>query len=770
MFTDMVGFTAMMQNDEQETQKLVEMQRELMKPIVSKYSGEIVSYIGDAILCTFDSGIAAVDCAIELQRALKVQEKIILRIGIHVGDIVFKDDDIYGDGVNVASRIEPSAEPGGICISETVYENVKNHSGVECVFMGKKKLKNVKRPMEIYSLVGEGLSSPGIKRKYLRRTAIKRGLWSALTVVVLVVVYIFLVTRGEPLYGDIPSIGVLYLENLGTEEDEYLSYGITEDVIIDLSKAGLINVSPMKEILAFKGSDLSLKEIASSLRVRYILTGSIRKHDNNFRLAVQLIEPLTGNTLWGDRWEEPINEITKAKGRMIDDVINALGLKVNEEIEEEIKEKQTENANAYDFYLKGKYRYHKKESLVDTEIAQGLFKEAIDLDPGFIEPRIELATIFIDLSAYEEALSILKETLNLVVLEDNKSGEARVLAAIGRIYSEKGQYELAASYLDKSLKISDEIEDKSSESVILADLGNIDFMRGDYRKALELYTISLEIKEELGDTIEVAKGLVKMGNIQFRQGHYTEANKFYSRSLNLSEEIGNRGSQAQALGSISNVYAVQGEYNPALNFGIRSLEIFKELGNRRSESVMLSNVGRIFDEEGEYDKAIEYYTNALNIFREAGLEDYGARTLGKIGDAYRSKGDYRVAVDTLRQSIKILKRMGIKETYRVLSSSLLLAESNLGNNNAAIAILEELEPQLDSIPDNTNYVYLMLNISKSLTILERPEEARSYLGKAYHIVSRMAAEIENEESRNAFLKKVRANREIIEAWENLPAP
>ena len=759
MFTDMVGFTAMMQNDEQETQKLVEMQRELMKPIVSKYSGEIVSYIGDAILCTFDSGIAAVDCAIELQRALKVQEKIILRIGIHVGDIVFKDDDIYGDGVNVASRIEPSAEPGGICISETVYENVKNHSGVECVFIGQKKLKNVKRPMEVYALVGEGLATPQIKRKYLPKSVTKKLLWASLSLLVLIVAYMII-----PKQNDVPSVGILYIENLGDERDEYWARGITEDIIIEVASAGMIRVPPLREIIDMKKSDLSLKSIAEKLRVNHILTSSLRKSEGTLDLRVQLIEAKSGNSLYAEKLFEPIETASSITGTIAKNILEKLGVVS----ESKITQSYTSDPVAYDFYLKGKYRYDKKESQVDTEIAQGLFKKAIDLDPEFFEARIELATIYIDLSAYEKALPILNETLNLVALEDYKSGEAKVLAGIGRIYSEKGEYDSAISYLDRSLKISNEIEDKSSESVILQELGEVYFLRNDYHKALEYYTISLEIREELGDIKEVAKGLLMMGDIQYRQGQYTEANRFYSRSLNLSQEISNRGSEAEALGSISNVYAVQGEYDPALDFGIRSLEIFKELGIRRFESVMLSNVGRIFDEEGEYDKAIQYYTNALKIFRETGLEVYGARTLGVIGDAYRSKGEYRVAVDTLRQSIKILKSKGIKESYSVFLSSLLLAESNLGNKNAATAILEELEPQLESIPDNTNYAYLMLNVSKSLTILERHEEARSYLDIAYNIVIRLADEIENEESRNTFLTRVRTNREIIKAWEDLP--
>jgi len=157
MFIDMVGYTAMMQKDERKTQDLVEQQREIIKPVVVKHSGEVLRYIGDGTLCIFRSAIEAVSCALVIQKALKVQEKITLRIGIHIGDIVFEGDEVYGDGVNVASRIEPLAEPGGICVSHQVYENIKNQPGIEANYLGERILKNVDHPTKIYCLTAEGL-------------------------------------------------------------------------------------------------------------------------------------------------------------------------------------------------------------------------------------------------------------------------------------------------------------------------------------------------------------------------------------------------------------------------------------------------------------------------------------------------------------------------------------------------------------------------------------------------------------------------------------
>ena len=150
MFTDMVGYTALMQDDEPQARELIERQREILTPLVKKHDGEVLQYVGDGTFCTFNSAIEAVNCAIEIQRALFNQKEINLRIGIHVGDVVSKGEEIYGDGVNIASRIEPLAEPGGICITERVYEDIRNQPEIETVFLGEKTLKNVEHPIKVY--------------------------------------------------------------------------------------------------------------------------------------------------------------------------------------------------------------------------------------------------------------------------------------------------------------------------------------------------------------------------------------------------------------------------------------------------------------------------------------------------------------------------------------------------------------------------------------------------------------------------------------------
>ena len=152
MFTDMVGYTALMQKDESKARELIQRHRELMKPHVEKHGGEILQFVGDGTFCTFDSAIEAVNAALEIQYVFKLEDEMSLRIGIHVGDVVVEGDEVYGDGVNVASRIEPLAEPGGICVTDKVYDNLKNQQGMKITSLGEKELKNVEESLKIYSI------------------------------------------------------------------------------------------------------------------------------------------------------------------------------------------------------------------------------------------------------------------------------------------------------------------------------------------------------------------------------------------------------------------------------------------------------------------------------------------------------------------------------------------------------------------------------------------------------------------------------------------
>ena len=383
MFIDMVGYTAMMQKDERKTQNLVKRQRELIKPLVVKHSGEVLRYIGDGTLCTFRSAIEAVNCAVEIQKALKDEDEMNLRIGIHLGDIVFEGDDIYGDGVNVASRIEPLADPGGICISHQVYENIKNQPGIEADYLGEKTLKNVDHPTKIYCLIGEGLplskpftaepeapvAAPVLVSETVEsKSPLKKLLpWAASAIVLLILFLARGWFAGESsiteVTADENSLAVMFIENMTDPSDADRSAEMIRMLLsTDLSQAQSLRVISTQRLFDIAKQERRKSEIlidrfnatkvAKQARARWMLTGTFSRVGSRLLLITEL----------EDVWEGKIIHSQRADGIDIFSLVDALsseiridmGVKASAgEIDAPVKEITTSSSEAYQYYLEG---------------------------------------------------------------------------------------------------------------------------------------------------------------------------------------------------------------------------------------------------------------------------------------------------------------------------------------------------------------------------------------------------------------------------------
>jgi len=658
MFTDIVGYTALMGKDERRARELLEKQREALYPVVEKHEGRVLKEIGDGTLSMFGSAIKAVDCAIVLQKMLKNVEGLKLRIGIHVGDVVIEHDDVFGDGVNVASRIESLAEPGGICVSGRVHDDIRNQPQMTAVSLGRKKLKNVQRPVEVFALSGEGLPSPGVHKRFFQSRKFNSGLGIAASIIVIAIVYFLAIRGGKVLYGDVPSVGVLYLENLGAEEDEFFSYGITEDLIIDLSKLGVIRVPPMKDILSHKETKQSLSEIAASLRVKYILTGSFRKEADNFRLAVQLVEPVDGNTLWSERWEEPLTEVSSIKGRMIGEVISALGLSKRSETAMEIQKKSTTDPGAYEYYLRGKYRYDHRESVEDAEVARGLLESSIKSDPVFLSSRMKLGDSYFDVADYDRALEIYSEALTVAESEGNINGRASVLMVFGRVHWKRSEYDEALTQFTLSLLAFEQTNNLSGKGEVFNNIGIIFEEQGELDKAIEQYSQALEIHLQLDDRYREGVVLSNIGNIYLGRGDYQESLEYYNQAVTIFKELGNLFTVELIESNIGVVYDKLGEHEKSLEFHNRSILTAGKLGDREGESIGLNNIGMIYLESGEYDKAKDHYTRSLVIAEEIGYVYGKIRGIANLGIVNQLLGKHKEALKQLESALLLAREIG----------------------------------------------------------------------------------------------------------------
>jgi len=325
MFSDIVGYTTLMGSDEDQAFKVLRKNREIQKSLIEKHQGKWLKEMGDGILSCFQSATDAIQSAKEIQKQAKA-EAIVLRIGIHQGEVVFEDHDVFGDGVNVASRLQEMAEPGTIFISGAVQKEVKNKKHIKTKFMADRSLKNVDEPVKIFKLITEEQDMDSEEFKKKKTTMPNKK-----------------------------SIIVLPFENMSPDPDqEYFSDGLTEEIITDLSYIDNLLVISRSSAMTFKGSKKKVTEIAGEVNVRYVLEGSVRKAGNNLRIIAQLIDAQTDTHLWAEKYTGSLDDIFEIQEEVSRSIANSLKMKLTDEEDKKISDHQISDIQAYEYYLKAK--------------------------------------------------------------------------------------------------------------------------------------------------------------------------------------------------------------------------------------------------------------------------------------------------------------------------------------------------------------------------------------------------------------------------------
>jgi class 3 adenylate cyclase/TolB-like protein/Flp pilus assembly protein TadD len=394
MFTDMVGYSSLTQRDEKLALRLLEEHRAIVRPILAKHDGHEIKTIGDAFLVEFSSALAGTSCAIEIQKTLFERseskpdtEAILLRIGLHVGDVVYKENDVFGDGINIASRIEPLAEPGGICLSEDVARQIQNKIDYSLVRLGKGELKNINLPVDLYRII-----RPWEKRRFdfLDRVkfffAQRKPRRTAIGVTLAIVIVAALLWTSSPApRGPLPTnrIAVLPFVNISADSrDEYFADGMTEELISSLSKIRDLNVIARTSVGKYKGVKLDIAEIGNALRVGSILEGSVRTSGDEVRISVNLVDVLSQKTILTREYTRSIKDVFEIQSDIARSVTNSLSVQLLSGEKESLEKKGTENSEAYRQYLLGRFHLNKRTG-DEVVKAIGSFEQAVNNDTAF---------------------------------------------------------------------------------------------------------------------------------------------------------------------------------------------------------------------------------------------------------------------------------------------------------------------------------------------------------------------------------------------------
>ena len=382
MFTDIVGYTSLTQRDESSTLQALEKHRSLLRPHFSSHGGREIKTIGDAFLIEFQSALDAVLCAVAVQQMMHDRnvargEPLSLRIGIHMGDVVESGNDILGDAVNIASRIEPLAEPGGVCISSQVRDQVMNKSDLSFVSLGQKSLKNVSASVEVYKVVMPWERHAG----------------------------------PSSLASDKKRVAVLPFTNLSSNPEEgYFADGITEEIITSLSGVRQLAVIARTSVMGYKGTTKKVKEIGRELEAGTVLEGSVRKAGNRVRITAQLIDATTETHLWAQNYDRNLDDVFAVQSEIAEKVAGELKVQLMQSEKEVLEKRPTESTEAYGDFLRGRELLRGEPIETSQRQALALFERAVELDHSFARAHVGIAAVHILIADLYEAKEVAHNT------------------------------------------------------------------------------------------------------------------------------------------------------------------------------------------------------------------------------------------------------------------------------------------------------------------------------------------------------------------------
>jgi TolB-like protein len=405
MFTDIVGYTALMGSDEQHAFELLKQNRLLQKPIIGQYRGKWIKELGDGVLASFSAVSDAVTCACEIIKGCERIATLKLRIGIHLGEVIFENDDVFGDGVNIASRIQALAPVGGIWISQSVYQNITNKKNIKARFIRTENLKNVKDPVLIYEILTDN------KNEYSG-------------------------AAGEETSGKTSqkSLAILPFTDMSAARDqEYLGDGLAEELITLMAQIRELKVIGRTSSFSFKKKDVDLRTIGKILGADAILEGSVQKAGNRIRITAQLINASDGYHMWSRRYDREMDDIFSLQDDISSMIAEQLKLNLLVEPATTIEKRPTENLQAYDLYLKGHYNY-KKFTLEGYQLAIEYFEKALVLDPLYADAWWSLGVANFEMHGWNyfsrESMERARYCAEKAIAIDESNGYAHFLLAL----------------------------------------------------------------------------------------------------------------------------------------------------------------------------------------------------------------------------------------------------------------------------------------------------------------------------------------------------
>lgn len=586
MFTDMVGYTTLGQTNESLSLALLDDQKQLIRPILNKHHGREVKTIGDGFLVEFSSALDAVKCSYDIQRTTREfnvsrsnEQKLHLRIGVHLGDVVESQGDISGDAVNIASRIEPLAEDGGVCLTRQVYDHIQNKFELPLKSLGPKSLKNVSSSMEVYKMV-----MPWDDER-----------------------------TGSQTEHDTRRIAILPFANISPDPaDEYFSDGMTDELIAVLSKISGLRVIARTSAMRFKGEKASANRIGQELKVGSLIEGSVRKSGSRVRISVELVDTQSEEQLWTETYNRDLQDVFSVQSDIAQQVARALELRLGGRESSALQRQRTPNPEAHSFNLKGRYLWNSRAEN-DVNRAMKYFEEAIGRDPQYAPAYVGLADCYSVLGTYgfrrgpvvyPRAKELAEKALSLD--KTLAEGHASLGETLMWYYYDWAR---AGSELDEALTLNPSYATAHMwRATHHTALGEFNDALIEARRAIELDPLSMIILCEGARDLYIAR-------------QYDEAIDQYEKSIEVDSKfpIAHKG--------LAEVYVQKGMYDAAVR------EIERAIALSRRSTFILDDLGYIYASAGKKKEATKVLEDLARLAADEYVPAYGVAVIqAALGD------------------------------------------------------------------------------------------------------------------------------------------
>ena len=753
VFTDIVGFTKITADDQTLATSLLDTQRDLLKPIVEAHNGKWLKEMGDGLILIFDTVTDAVNGCIKIQEAARNVEHLNLRIGMHEGEILLMENDVIGDDVNIASRIEAFSAPGGIAISNKVNDAIARESHFTTKYLGKPKLKGVGQNVEVYCINSHGLPETNMSEvsAKLEKSSTFVYVSAGLALCLFIFLYLFL-TKQE----SVESIAVLYMDVGSNSELNYLET-ITEDLIFDLASTsqGLLKVSETGKVKKFKNTDKSLDELASEIGVNYVFQSSIQKDDNGYNLRCRLYDSNQEKDRFINKWFIESKNLQTIVGVLAENIIKELDIEASSEF------KRLEfDPEAYELYLQAKSIYALSSNQEDNLKAIDMMEKAILKDENLVMAQIYMGTMQDEQGNFEEASRYYSKALTKgKILQDNAT-IAEALRKQGTLLRKNKEFDKAVAKFSEALSISTILNDKYSMAKSLNSVAISYYQSGDKDNALKNWLQALSIAEELGDKGAISKRLNNIGIWYWKDQDYSKSIEYYQKSIAIKQELGDKRNIGKTLNNLGKIYFSMGDYKNAVVQYDKSIETKKELGDNKGLHSSMFNKGQAYFYLDEFNKSISEFRQSMALQNS---DFYMNEKYRYIGMCHYYLGNYDSSNVYLSRSSRFFKEDSIKLLsiipFQILTD---IKTKNKTDIKPNLELFKQIISEKDPYP--SDYVLTNWAMYEVLINLGSASDASEYLENAYFELKARSKSIKDKKGRNKFLQ-TKLHKNIASAWK-----